>query len=80
MWISDLLTSSNFYLSLKIFAACVIVGTVLSSEPCYNGGQCVPPVQCAPYYLSSLLKPDSFCLVGQDSPGICCNNYKSSCK
>jgi len=39
---------------------------------CANGGYCVAPVLCAPYYLESLYDPAAACYLAPGTPGVCC--------
>ena len=47
---------------------------------CANGGYCVPPVHCAPYYLESLYDPAAPCYLAHGTPGVCCPPQKAPCK
>ena len=48
---------------------------------CPSGGPCLPPVLCAPHYLSSLYDPSSSsCLLTPDTPGLCCPHYHPVCR
>ena len=47
---------------------------------CANGGHCVPPAHCAPWYLESLYDPAAPCYLGPNTPGVCCVPKKSACK
>ena len=47
---------------------------------CANGGYCVPPVHCAPYYLESLYDPAAPCYLAHGTPGVCCPPKKAPCK
>ena len=47
---------------------------------CPSGGPCVPPVHCAPHYLSSLYDPSSSCLLTVDTRGVCCPLYQPACR
>jgi len=40
---------------------------------CHNGGSCVPPSACAPFYLNALHDPvGAACYLAPGTPGICC--------
>ena len=55
-------------------------GHVYAHEPyCSNGGACVPPALCAPWYLESLYDPSSPCYIAHGTPGVCCVQKKGSC-
>ena len=57
--------------------------TLNSYEPvpyCANGGYCVPPVACAPWYLTSLYDSAAACYLAPGTPGVCCPAHKPSCK
>ena len=63
----------------------VVPGHPTSAYPvevpyCANGGQCVPPSFCAPWYLESLYDPAAPCYLGPNTPGVCCVNKKPTCK
>ena len=47
---------------------------------CANGGYCVPPVACAPWYLTSLYDPAAACYLAPGTPGVCCPATKPTCK
>ena len=47
---------------------------------CSNGGYCLPPVACAPWYLNTLYDPSAACYLAPGTPGVCCPPRKSSCK
>ena len=47
---------------------------------CANGGYCVPPVACAPWYLTSLYDSAAACYLAPGTPGVCCPPHKPSCK
>lgn len=47
---------------------------------CANGGECVPAVHCAPWYLESLYDPAASCYLAYGTPGVCCPHKKGSCK
>ena len=51
-------------------------------EPAYcaNGGACVEPVLCSPWYLESLYDPAAACYLGPSTPGVCCAPKKPACK
>jgi len=63
----------------------ISVGVVAESDPAYhavpaeplhgycaNGGVCVEPVLCSPWYLESLYDPGAACYLGPSTPGVCC--------
>jgi peroxidase len=45
---------------------------------CANGGYCVPPAACAPWYLESLYDPTAACYLAHGTPGVCCAPKKHS--
>ena len=47
---------------------------------CANGGYCVPPVACAPWYLTSLYDSAAACYLAPGTPGVCCPAHNPSCK
>ena len=47
---------------------------------CGNGGYCVPPTLCAPWYLDSLYDPAAPCYLAHGTPGVCCVARKPPCK
>jgi len=47
---------------------------------CANGGYCVPPVACAPWYLTSLYDPAAACYLAPGTPGVCCPATKPTYK
>ena len=47
---------------------------------CANGGYCVPPVLCAPWYLESLYDPSAPCYLAHGTPGVCCAPKKPACE
>ena len=48
---------------------------------CPNGGSCVPPSACAPFYLNALHDPvGAACYLAPGTPGICCVPRHTSCK
>ena len=71
----------------------ISVGVVAESDPAYhavpaepvhgycaNGGVCVEPVLCSPWYLESLYDPGAACYLGPSTPGVCCAPKKPACK
>jgi len=50
--------------------------TAADAPSCSNGGYCVPPSACAPYYLESLYDPSAHCYLSPDTPGVCCPSPK----
>ena len=57
----------------------VVLGYV-SAPYCGNGGYCVPPSFCAPWYLDTLYDPAAPCLLAHGTPGVCCVTKKPPCK
>ena len=55
-------------------------GYAAAAPYCPNGGQCVPPVLCAPWYLESLYDPGAPCYLAHGTPGVCCAAKHPSCK
>ena len=47
---------------------------------CSNGGYCVPPVSCAPWYLNTLYDPAAACNLATGTPGVCCPPRVTSCE
>jgi len=47
---------------------------------CSNGGYCVPPVACAPWYINTLYDPAAACYLAPGTPGVCCPPRKQSYK
>jgi peroxidase len=47
---------------------------------CANGGYCIPPVGCAPWYLSNFYEPSASCSLAPGTPGVCCPSRLPSCK
>ena len=62
-------------------AAILAHGYAAAAAPyCANGGYCVPPVFCAPWYLESLYDPAAPCYLAHGTPGVCCATKKPACK
>jgi len=60
-------------------AAFLVHGYTLAAVVvCGNGGYCVPPVICAPWYLDSLVDPAAPCLLALGTPGVCCVPKKNT--
>jgi len=57
-------------------AAILAHGYTTEIAYCANGGYCVPPVLCAPYYLESLYDPAAPCYLAHGTPGVCCPQKK----
>jgi len=58
-------------------AAILAHGYAAAAAPyCANGGYCVPPVFCAPWYLESLYDPAAPCYLAHGTPGVCCATKK----
>ena len=47
---------------------------------CIDGGSCVAPVSCAPWYLTTLYTPGAGCELATGAPGICCPHRIQTCK
>ena len=47
---------------------------------CGNGGYCVPPVFCSPWYQESLYDPAAPCYLAPGTPGVCCVTKNPPCK
>ena len=47
---------------------------------CANGGYCVAPVACAPWYLATLYDSSASCYLAPGTPGVCCPVAKPACK
>ena len=51
----------------------------VSAPFCANGGYCVPPTFCAPWYLDSLYDPAAPCYLAHGTPGVCCVTKNPPC-
>ena len=61
-------------------AASVISHGYDAGPYCANGGYCVPPVACAPWYLTSLYDSAAACYLAPGTPGVCCPSRQHTCK
>ena len=60
--------------------AAILAHGYAAAPYCANGGYCVPPVFCAPWYLESLYDPAAPCYLAHGTPGVCCATKKPACK